>query len=395
MRYDFITKDEQLLQYCQRLQDCSLIAFDTEFVSEDTYRPDLCLIQVAAGGELAIIDSLAINDVGPFWEAIARPGHQTIVHAGRQEIQFCLEAIGHRPHALFDIQVAAALVGMEYPAAYSTLVYRLLGTSLQKGETRTQWRHRPLSERQLDYALQDVVYLEAIFKKLQRQLQDMQRLEWMTDEMDSWQSELERLDLTERWRRVSGTSGLRRRGLGIVRELWQWRENESRRRNMPPKRLLRDDLIVEMARRETSDQRAIRSLRGLERGHLQKYLPDIAAAISRAIQLPESELPTRPHRQERPQLTLLTQFLATALSSLCRSSQIAPGIVGASQDVRDLISYHLKLDDEGEEELPLLARGWRAEIVGRVIDDLLDGRLAIRITDPLSDQPLSFEGDAR
>src|SRR5207244_2461404 len=138
------------------------IAFDTEFVSEDSYRPDLCLVQVAAAGKLAVIDPHAVEDLAPFWNLLAAEGHETIVHAGREEFRFCRRAIGRRPARLFDIQLAAALIGLEYPAAYGTLISRLLGQRLGKGETRTDWRKRPLTPVQLEYALQDVIYLEPL-----------------------------------------------------------------------------------------------------------------------------------------------------------------------------------------------------------------------------------------
>ena len=123
MNYDHITTDRQLADFCRDLADIPAIAFDTEFVSEHTYRPVLCLVQVAAAGRLAVIDSLAVRDMTPFWQLLATPGHETIVHAGREEFLFCLQAVGARPHNLFDIQIAAGLVGYEYPAGYGSLMF--------------------------------------------------------------------------------------------------------------------------------------------------------------------------------------------------------------------------------------------------------------------------------
>ena len=143
VKHELITTDHQLEEFCHALADAERIAFDTEFVSEDTYRPQLCLVQVAAADRLAVIDPLKVQNLVPFWTVLADGGHETIVHAGRQEIEFSLAAIGRPPHRLFDVQIAAGMVGIEYPASYGSLVSKLLGLTPQKGETRTDWRKRP------------------------------------------------------------------------------------------------------------------------------------------------------------------------------------------------------------------------------------------------------------
>jgi ribonuclease D len=386
--YQHITTAERFAEFVGRLADVETIAFDTEFVSEHTYRSDLCLIQVAVGDELAVIDPLAVGDVTAFWEAIVAGRHETIVHAGREELVFCLGATGRRPSRLFDIQIAAGLVGYEYPAGYGALMAKLLGERPQKGETRTDWRRRPLSRQQLEYALDDVRYLPAMRDRLHDRLSSLGRLEWMQTEMTAWQDEVEAARTAERWRRVSGTNGLSSRSLAIVRELWRWREAEAARRDSPVRRVLRDDLIVELAKRRSADPKQIRALRGLERGDLQRLIPKIAEHIATALELPDAECPRGDRRETPNQLNLLGQFLSAALTSICRSAQIAPSIVGTASDVRDLIAFRLGF---GDDEPPLLARGWRANIVGQLIDDLLSGQKSIRIADPNSDHPLVFE----
>jgi ribonuclease D len=394
VKYEFLACDSELVDFCTAAASARLIAFDTEFVSEDSYRPELCLVQVAADDRMAVIDPYPIEDLTPFWNLLAAPGHVTVVHAGREELRFCLAAIGKRPHNLFDVQIGAALIGMEYPAAYSTLVAKLLGQSLPKGETRTDWRRRPLSQRQLEYAVHDVYYLEQLSELLLSRLKALGRESWLADEMEAWQRQVEEFEQGERWMRTAGIAGLSGRHLAVVRELWQWRDEEARRRNQPAKRILRDDLIVELAKRQTADAKRIRALRGMERGDIQKQLPRIATAIETALNLSNDALPSLDRRPTRSQLNVLGQFLSTALGSICRSANVAPSIVGTAQDVRDLIAYHLGLADP-QDDVPLLARGWRAQVVGRVIEDLLSGRLTISITDPLADEPLTFEPRAR
>lgn len=391
MHYQSITTDRQLQQCCRELSQSQSIAFDTEFVSEHTYRPVLCLVQVAAADQLTLIDALAIDDLTPFWEVIAADGHETIVHAGRGEIEFCLQAVGRPPAGLFDVQIAAGLVGVEYPAAYSSLIVKLLGEARQKHETRTDWRRRPLSRRQIEYALDDARYLHPIRDELHARLQRLGRLGWLADEMAAWQHGVERAASQERWRRVSGNSGLERRRLAIVRELWLWREAEAQRRNQPVNRVLRDDLIVELARRQTADVKRIGAVRGLERGDLRRRLDEIAACIRRALDLPEEQCPQTIRRQRPPQPSVLGQFLFSALGSVCRQAQLAPNLVGTPNDIRDLVAYRTGQTTAVGGKPPRLAQGWRAEFVGRLFDDLLAGKTAIRITDPTSDHPLVFE----
>ncbi len=386
--YNHITTPQQLAAYCEELARAPVIGFDTEFVSEHTYRSELCLIQVCTGEELAVIDPLTTGPVTAFWEVLARPGHQTIVHAGREELVFALGAVEQPPHDLFDVQIAAGLVGGEYPAGYGALIGRLLNKTAQKGETRTDWRRRPLSQQQLDYALDDVRYLLPLRDKLEAKLDKLNRRPWFDAEMAAFQEEVAAHRLRERWRRVSGVSGLSPRSLAVVRELWRWREGEAQRRDVPPRLVLRDDLIVELAKRRSSDAKQIRAVRGLERSELQRAMPKICEHIQQALDLPDSELPYSERREVPNQINVLGQFLSTALTSLCRSMELAPSIVGAAGDVRDLIAYRLGFITES---VPSLAEGWRAEVVGSLIDDLLAGKLSIRITDPLSDHPLVFE----
>ena len=300
--------------------------------------------------------------------------------------------MGRLPEQLFDVQIAAGLVGFEYPAGYGSLMFKLLGQRLNKGETRTDWRRRPLSTGQIEYALDDVRYLDEMCNKLRARLEQLGRLSWLDTEMAGWQSDVAATRSGDRWWKVSGTSGLSRRSLAVVRELWRWREREAEKRDWPTRRVLRDDLIIEIAKRRSPDAKQIRALRGMERGDLQKAMPQLAEAVERALALTDEDCPTPLQRESPSQLAVLGQFLSSALGSICRAAELAPSIVGTASDVRDLVAYRLGLEDgNGHTEPPLLGQGWRAEVVGRQIDDLLSGKLAIRIHDPRSDEPLVFE----
>jgi len=384
-----LTTDDQLRQFCGQLADCDWIAFDTEFVSERTYRPVLCLIQVATASDLAIIDAVAIDDMTPFWQVVAEPGHETIVHAGRGEVVFCLRAVNKQPAGLFDVQLAAGLMGIEYPASFSTLLGKVLGKTPGSEETRTDWRRRPLSERQIQYALDDVRYLAEIRDALHARLDELGRLSWLEGEMASWQDQAERSVSREQWRRLSGQSGLDRQSLAIVRELWQWRESEAERRNCPVRYVLRDDLIVELAKRKTADLKRIRTVRGLERGDLKRSLPAMAEHIELGLALPKQQWPTKEFRERTPRLAVLGQLLFSALGSVCRHAELAPALVGSPSDVRELVAY--RTGQARNDRPPRLAQGWRAEVVGNLFEDLLAGKKSIRIADPTSEDPLRFD----
>lgn len=364
------------------------VAFDTEFVSEHTYRSQLCLLQVAAPGILAAIDTLAVPDLTPFWRLLAEPGRTTIVHAGREELGFAYHAGVGMPSHLFDVQIAAGLVDHEFPAGYAALVRRLLGRGTSKGETRTDWRLRPLSEAQIVYAMDDVRHLEDLWRLLERRLADLGRTAWMEAEMADWQEDVIGSFQRKRWQRVAGLNSLSRRELAIARELWHWRDAVAEERDMPPKRVLRDDLLVELSKRKSPDEREIRAIRGMQRSDLRHILPGLSTAIQRGLAVADADLPGgERHRSAPAGLNMLGQFLATAIAGYCRQESIAPALVGTASDMRDLLAHRLGHLDEP----PVLSLGWRAELVGGVVDDLLSGRAALRIGDIRSHDPLVIE----
>lgn len=388
VNYEYLTTEQAVADYCDAIARAEVIAFDTEFVSEDRYYPELCLVQVAAHGRLAIIDPLAVSALTPFWNLLAAPGHATVVHAGREEFRFCRRAIQARPAAWFDTQIASGLVGLEYPASYGTLLQKVLGTTLRKGETRTNWRRRPLSRRQLEYALQDVLYLEPLYERLQERLQALGRESWLQEELGAWQDQLEREETTERWRRVAGITGLSRRQLAIVYELWRWRDRQAQARDIPPRRVLRDDLLLELARRASADEAHIRAVRGMDWRKQQRAIPELAACIARGLAKPDDQCPQTGVKNTRPQFGLLGQFLATAVASQARAAEVAPSLLGSVEDVRDLTAYLL---GDGDGRVPALACGWRKGVVGQVVQRLLAGELVMRVNDPHGSAPLSLE----
>ncbi len=384
-----ITEANELEQLCQRLSTAELIGIDTEFVSEDTFYPDLCLIQIATDDELAVVDTSAIDDLKPFWKMLTSGEHVTILHAGREELNFMMRAVDARPQRLFDVQIAAGFCSNEYPSAYGTVVSKFLGHKVAKGEQRTDWRKRPLTAAQIDYALEDVRYLLPLYRRLVELLTESDRLAWFEDEMESWQLDVEAALNRKDWRRVSGIGKLNPRQLAIVRELWNWRYEEAKRRNQPQKRLLRDDLIVELAKRKVASPGQIMGIRGMERSAVKRKAVELAECVQRGLEAPTERIPRSPRQTTPPQLNLLGQFLAPALGTICRRAEIATSMVGTASDVRELIAHRMGYSENGS--LPTLAQGWRAEVVGNVIDDLLAGKKSIRISNAKAADPLAFD----
>ena len=384
-----IVEPQQLDEFCERCRESKVIGFDTEFVSENRYRPELCLLQVATDDEIAIIDTIVLDDISAFWDVLTDGEHISVVHAAREEFLFCLRACGKRPSNLFDTQLAAAFVGFDYPAAYSNLVYQILGDHVAKGETRTDWMKRPLSTKQINYAVGDVVHLHALCSRITEKLENKGRYDWYREEIDNWMSGLEILDVTPQWHRVSGANRLNRRSLAILDRLWQVRESEAERKNRSPKRTIPDDLLIELSKRGSPKPSSFKAIRGFESRVSRGLHDSISAAIEEANGLPDDQLPKKMERSNNLNLGLLGQFLTTVLSVVCRKQKIAANLVGTAQDLRQLAGWWL--DMLPKSETPKLMEGWRAEVVGTVIDRALDGKLALRVDKADAKNPLTIE----
>jgi ribonuclease D len=385
----YVTEPSELEDLCRNLESASLVAFDTEFVAEDTYRPELCLVQVSTDDCLAVIDPLTCGDMQAFWNLLLDTSRPVIVHSGREEILFHFRATSQLIPNLFDIQVAAGFIGYDYPASYGNLVQRFTGEVLDKEETRSDWRKRPLTPRQLRYASQDVRDLPRIYRLLEEQLKQAKRLEWLHEELNQRQEDLASTEQQEQWYRLSGIHSLSGHSLAIARSLWLWRDRQAQSRDIPPRRVLRDDLLVELARRGTSDPKRISNLRGMEHRHLRAALDDIVATIEGSRKLPAPAWPKRERYGTGQPPGMITQFLGAALAYICKTQKIAPSIVGTADDLRDFVLYRT---DPRAAQLPppSLLRGWRASIVGKHLDDLLQGKIGLALGNLNSEMPLRF-----
>jgi ribonuclease D len=385
-----ITTAAQLQALIDHLRAIGRFGFDTEFVSEDTFEPVLCLIQVATSERLAIVDPLAIRDLTPFWDVVCDPSVEVVMHAAGEDLRICQIWTGKLPRRVFDVQMAAGLVGMSYPLSHSNLVWQVLGVSLGVGETRTDWRRRPLTAGQVEYALDDVRYLLEIADFFRTRLENLGRMEWAEAEFEEFVASVARRADEERWRRLPGLNQLSRRSLEMARRLSEWREDEARRQNRPLRQLMRDDLLVAIAKRQPTNRRGLEALRDFNRPGLLNRSDEILSALDDARSVPEDDLPELSARHEEPPgLSTVSSLLSAALTQCCAQHEIAGSLVANVADVKHLIRWYL--EGASETHAPLLLQGWRAELCGKLLLDVLEGRVALRVADPASEFPVALE----
>jgi ribonuclease D len=385
-----ITTTQQLNALIDDLRSIGRFAFDTEFVSEDTFEPVLCLIQVATRERLALIDPLAVRDVSAFWDVVCDPAVEVVMHAAGEDLRIGLIRTGKLPRRVFDVQLAAGLVGLSYPLSLGNLVGQVLGVSLGGGETRTDWRRRPLTTAQLEYARDDVRHLLDLADGFTARLTELGRMGWAREEFEDFVDAIARRADEERWRRLPGLHQLSRRGLEMARRLAEWREDEARRQNRPLRQVMRDDLLVAIAKRQPSNRRGLEALRDFNRPALLNRSDDILQALDETRRLPEDQLPEPSFRlDEPPGLSIVANLLSSALAQCCTQNQIAGSLVANVADVKHLIRWHL--DGAPEAHRPALLQGWRNELFGTVLLDVLEGRVALRVTDAGSEFPVAWE----
>ena len=393
MTHRLITEQHDFEEFCRHIREAGLVAFDTEFVSEDTYRPELCLLQFATKEQCAAADPLQLHDLASWWEIMADEQTEVIVHGGQAEIRFCLTSSGKPPRKLADVQLAEGLRSRSYPLAYSALVSRVLGVRVHTKETRTEWRRRPLSDKQIEYALDDVRHILEIWQRQRMSLKSLGRLEWAEAEFQRLIAEAEAELSRPGWERLPGIHKLTSREMAVARELCAWRIQVAGARNQPVRRMLRDDLIIELARRHPLTEKDLMATRDMQRSNYRRVVPELLRCIERGLAVPESELPTIPDgdsADRRGDEHVVGQLLGLALANRCAEINVARPLVATSADLRHLVRWHVFGEKDGLP--PRLTEGWRAQVCGELLEAVLDGKIAIRVADPESDHPLIFEG---
>jgi ribonuclease D len=371
----YVTDTESLAELVAQLRTSSCVAIDTEFMRERTYFARLCLIQLASDDVAAIVDPLAISDLSPLQELLTDPHVVKVFHAGSQDLEIFYRLFGVATAPVFDSQVAATLAGFPQQVGYGALVKEVMGVTIDKGDTYTDWAKRPLSETQVEYALNDVRYLPEIRRRLMSEMEREGRIDWLAADFarleDPATYEVVPLEL---WRRVKRVSSLNRRQLAVAREVTAWREIEAQRRDVPKRWVVGDESIIEIARRSPKTPDQLSAIRGVAdkvgRGAQQGLLDAVASGLA----VPDSDLPSLDKRR-RPvgDVDGAVDLMIALVRLRAREHGVAMPLMASRDDLERLAA--------GEKEASPLLEGWRKNMVGDELVALLEGRLVLGLKD--------------
>ncbi|HUK61331.1 MAG TPA: ribonuclease D [Stellaceae bacterium] len=367
-----IADSRGIAEFCRQQEGAAFITIDTEFMRDRTYWPILCLVQVGGPDGAAALDPLAPGiDLAPLYALLQRPSLLKVFHAARQDIEIFYHLTGVVPAPLFDTQVAAMVCGFGDSVSYETLASRLAGAHIDKSSRFTDWSRRPLTEKQVKYALDDVVHLRQVYDKLAARLAAAGRAHWLNEEMAALTAPATyRLDPAAAWQRLKVRSN-NRRMLALVHALAEWREATAQQRNLPRSRVVRDEQLLEIAAHAPKTADDLAHMRGLGKGFAEsRFGGEILAVVAKTQALPEADYPEPPQRHALPPgLGPLTDLLRVLLKLRCEENDVAAKLVADADDLERIAAS----DDA---DVPAL-RGWRQEIFGKDALDLKHGRLAL------------------
>ncbi|MAU41967.1 MAG: ribonuclease D [Kordiimonas sp.] len=356
-----IKTTDELAALCARLATAPYITVDTEFKREKTYWAQLCLIQVASPDEYWAIDPLVEGlDLKPFYDLMANENVLKVFHAARQDIEIFVKEAGVVPQPLFDTQVAAMVCGFGESVGYEKLVLRLTNATLDKSVRFTDWSRRPLTEKQLNYALGDVIHLRDVYRALDAMLVKNGRQSWLAEEMAILTAAETYISHPEdAWRRLKTRSN-NRRFLAIVQTLAAWREVQAQSKDVPRNRIIRDDVLFEIAAHPPTDVAGLKQIRGLP-ANFEKGLQgaEVLNAVQAAMAIPEKELPQIPKGKRPPddKAAPIVELLRVLLKLKCQDAGVASKLVATIEHL-ELIARHDQAD------VPAL-KGWRYELFGQ------------------------------
>ncbi|WP_395516745.1 ribonuclease D [Pseudorhizobium flavum] len=362
---------------CAKLAQSDFITIDTEFLRETTFWPQLCLIQMASPTTEVLVDPLAKGlDLKPFFELMANSKVVKVFHAARQDIEIIHHLGNLVPHPIFDTQVAAMVCGFGDSVSYDQLVQRTTGAHIDKTSRFTDWSRRPLSEKQLEYALADVTHLRDVYAALKAQLEREGRAGWLTEEMAILES-ANTYDIhpDDAWLRLKAR--LRKpTELAIVKFVAAWREREARSRNVPRSRVLKDDAIYEIAQQQPKDTDALSRLRTIPKGWERSASGTaVIEAVNAALALPKAEMPHAPKPTRSPEGTgAAVELLKVLLKLISDKEGVAAKVIANTDDLE-------KIAAEGEDADVAALHGWRRELFGDTALKLISGGVALRFVD--------------
>ena len=357
-----------------------VFGLDTEFLREKTYRARLCLVQVSTTKGVYLLDPLEGLELDPLAKLIADPEVEVIVHAGRQDFELFYESHGAVPANVFDVQVAAAFAGYGASLPYGRLVETLTRTALTKGESYTDWCRRPLTSAQLSYAADDVRYLLKMEERLRSKLESLGRLDWFLDEMAFFEAaDAYATDPTGAWRKVSGRGSLSGRQMAALRELAAWREESAAKRDLPRGWVVKDQTLIEIARRLPANAAALKGIRGINAREAERSASQIIAAIERSKDAPPVASVPSPPRNAQARARMLSGLADAVVRARCESADMATELVSTRGELEALLAdiFAGTVDPARHR----LLRGWRKTLAGDAVVALGEGRVAVRSID--------------
>ena len=369
----YIDTDDELIQLCDTLHSREWLAVDTEFHRDKNYYPDLCLVQLGTPELAVCIDPLAIKDLSPLLDLLYSPSITKVMHAGRQDMEIFYYLRGDLPKPFFDTQLAAPLMGLEENIGYGSLVKAMLNVNLEKTHTRADWMRRPMPAAQIQYALDDVIYLADIFPKMQRKLDELQRLPWLEEDFAKLTSpDLYRNPPENAWRRLRGLNKLNPQSLSIMQTLAAWREQTAQQLNRPRNWICKDDVLFDLAKLMPTDMNELEHIRGMSEGFVKRHGEKLLGLIEQA----KTEKPKALDDMKiRNKLSVKDYALIDAMMAIVSLSaadnQLHPSVIVSRKGLEALLNG-------GENESELFS-GWRKKIVGEQLRAFLDGKIGLKV----------------
>jgi ribonuclease D len=369
----YIDTPEKLSALCRQILTEPWLALDTEFLREKTYFPKFCLLQIATPEWVACVDPIALPDLSELFDALYNPAIIKVFHSCRQDLEIFFQLRGSIPEPIFDTQIAAPLLGFQDNPGYAMLVSSFLNINLSKAHTRTDWTVRPLSEEQLRYAADNVIYLCQVYLIMRQKLQELGRFDWLKSDFELLKNpELYLVSPEKAWLKVKGKNKLTGRQLSIVQVLCEWRERTAQVEDRPRSWLMRDDMLLELAKLQPGTVSALAEVRGINERTVNRYGKVLCQLINDARQRPpvplhEKGRPARKTQQQEAILDILTALVRVR----AEENSLNPAILATRKDLEVLLFND---DDECS-----LLHGWRFSMAGRELVGLLKGDFLIGI----------------
>ncbi|MBS4052049.1 MAG: ribonuclease D [Methylomonas sp.] len=373
MTIQYIDRPEQLPLLCEHIRQEPWIALDTEFLREKTYYPKFCLLQIAAPGWVACVDPLAIADLSPLFAAIYDPAIVKVLHSCRQDLEIFFQITGRIPGPIFDTQIAAPLLGFQENPGYAMLVSSFLNINLNKAHTRTDWTQRPLSEDQIQYAADDVIYLCKIYTTMCEQLEKLGRLDWLKSDFALLNDpELYQLSPENAWLKIRGKNKLTGRQLSILQSLCEWRERTAQAENKPRNWLFPDDMLLELAKLQPVNSTDLGKIRNINERSVNRYGKVLCELIDAARQRPPKPLTEKDRPGKKTQQhEAVMDVLSAVVRIRAEQNSLNPVILATRKELEQLVF--------GDSDCPLL-HGWRYNMAGQELQGLLQGRYSLSLT---------------